>query len=197
LGLDGDVPDHSSYSKNRRGRFRGSAICSASCSGQPRRCIGEGLAGGDGSAVGLSLIQAEAKPPRLVQRAGCTACRFVRFVVEEYLAVLDDAAFGAASPPVLRSGFMADAGPAGPFERLSRAAGVMTPILIEGEAPAIERAASSCELVEHRRMRLDNRARGQPGVDAPTSQIPLASFRASADEKRSSVNATTCALDPP
>jgi hypothetical protein len=56
---------------------------------------------------------------------------------------------------VLRSGFMPDAGSAGRFELLSRAAGVMIPIVIEGEAPAIEPAASSCGLVEHGRMRLD------------------------------------------
>jgi transposase len=31
LGLDGDVPDHSTFSKNRHGRFR-RAICCASCS---------------------------------------------------------------------------------------------------------------------------------------------------------------------
>ncbi len=32
LGLDGEVPDHSTFSKNRHGRFRGQAPCCGSCS---------------------------------------------------------------------------------------------------------------------------------------------------------------------
>jgi Transposase domain (DUF772)/Transposase DDE domain len=75
LGLDGSVPDHSTVLQ---------------------RCIDAGLVGGEGFAVDASLIHAEASdrnrvegtaglPPTAAGRAG-----------EEYLATLDDAAFGAA-----------------------------------------------------------------------------------------------------
>lgn len=100
LGLDGDVPDHSTFSKNRHGRFRDSDLLRHLFEETVRRCMLEGLVGGDGFAVDASLIRAEANrqrfhagdeglPPELSSRA-----------VEEYLTVLDDAAFGAATPVV-------------------------------------------------------------------------------------------------
>ena len=66
-----------------------------------KRCIDEGLVGWDGFAVDASLIRAEASrqdkfhpgeeglPRNLASRA-----------IDEYVAVLDDAAFGAATPVV-------------------------------------------------------------------------------------------------
>jgi transposase len=97
LGLDGDVPDHSTFSKNRHGRFRDSDLLRQLFEATVKRCIAERLVGGDGFAVDASLIRAEANrqrfhsgeeglPPDLSSRA-----------VDEYLAVLDDAAFGAAT----------------------------------------------------------------------------------------------------
>ncbi|CAA9479292.1 MAG: Mobile element protein [uncultured Sphingomonadaceae bacterium] len=97
LGLDGDVPDHSTFSKNRHGRFRDCDLFRRLFERTVERCMAEGLVGGDGFAVDASLIRAEANrqrfhpgeeglPPDLSSRA-----------VNEYLAVLDDAAFGAAS----------------------------------------------------------------------------------------------------
>jgi hypothetical protein len=91
------VPDHSTFSKNRHGRFRDSDLLRRLFEATVRRCIDEGLVGGDGFAVDASLIRAEANrqrfhpgehglPPDLSSRA-----------VDEYLAVLDDAAFGAAT----------------------------------------------------------------------------------------------------
>ena len=67
-----------------------------------RRCVAEGLVGGERFAVDASLIQADANKQRSTAREDWdpaaidpdTAPRAVR----EYLAVLDDAAFGAASP---------------------------------------------------------------------------------------------------
>ena len=63
------------------------------------RCLAEGLVGGEGFAVDASLIAADANKQRSIPskdwrpRRSANAVRAVR----EYLATLDDAAFGAAS----------------------------------------------------------------------------------------------------
>jgi hypothetical protein len=83
--------------KNRHGRFRDSDLLRRLFEAVLRRCIDEGLVGGEGFAVDASLIKADANrqkgfeggkglPPQAASRA-----------VDEYLAVLDDAAFGAAT----------------------------------------------------------------------------------------------------
>lgn len=97
LGLDGAVPDHSTFSKNRHGRFRESDLFRRVFEAVLRHCIRERLVGGEGFAVDASLIKADANrqkgnegskglPPEAAGRA-----------IDEYLAVLDDAAFGAAT----------------------------------------------------------------------------------------------------
>jgi transposase len=48
LGLDGEVPDHSTFSKNRHGRFRQSDLLRRLFEAVVRRCIEEGLVGGVG-----------------------------------------------------------------------------------------------------------------------------------------------------
>src|SRR6476619_3088622 len=60
LGLDGEVPDHSTFSKNRHGRFRESDLLRRLFETVVRRCIEEGLVGGEGFAVDASLIHADA-----------------------------------------------------------------------------------------------------------------------------------------
>jgi transposase len=60
LGLDGDVPDHSTFSKNRHGRFRESDLLRRLFETILRRCINQGLVGGEGFAVDASLIRADA-----------------------------------------------------------------------------------------------------------------------------------------
>src|SRR5471030_3270342 len=101
LSLDGEVPDHSTFSKNRHGRFRESDLLRELFETTVRRCMAEGLVGGEGFAVDASIIRADASrhrtavdgseglPPEVASRA-----------VLEYLAVLDDEAFGAATEVV-------------------------------------------------------------------------------------------------
>ena len=60
LGLDGDVPDHSTFSKNRHGRFRDSDVLRHVFETVVRRCTAERLIGGEGFAVDASLIKADA-----------------------------------------------------------------------------------------------------------------------------------------
>jgi transposase len=97
LGLDGEVPDHSTFSKNRHGRFRDSDLFRTLFETVVARCMTEGLVGGEAFAVDASLIAADANRQRRVAERGALDPTSNR-AVTEYLAVLDDAAFGAATP---------------------------------------------------------------------------------------------------
>src|SRR5690606_20288026 len=61
------------------------------------RCLREGLVGGEGFAVDASLIAADANRQRSVPGEEWRADADAGRAVQEYLATLDDAAFGAAS----------------------------------------------------------------------------------------------------
>ena len=98
LGLDGDVPDHSTFSKNRHGRFRESDLLRELFESVVRRCMAEGLVGGQGFAVDASLIKADANRQRCVPGEEGLPPEAASRAIDEYLAVLDDAAFGAATP---------------------------------------------------------------------------------------------------
>jgi transposase len=110
LGLDGSVPDHSTFSKNRHGRFRESDLLRRLFETVLQRCIDEGLVGGEGFAVDASLIQADASERNRVEGTAGLPPDAAGRAVEEYLAVLDDAAFGAASEVTPK--FIAPADPA-------------------------------------------------------------------------------------
>ena len=97
LGLDGEVPDHSTFSKNRHGRFRESNLFRRVFETVLRRCIQEGLVGGEGFAVDASLIKADANRQKGIEGEKGLPPGGTGRAVEEYLAVLDDAAFGAAT----------------------------------------------------------------------------------------------------
>ena len=98
LGLDGAVPDHSTFSKNRHGRFRDSDLLREVFEMTVTRCIEEGLVGGEGFAVDASLIKADANRQRGVPGEDGLPPNIVNHAAREYLEVLDEAAFGAASP---------------------------------------------------------------------------------------------------
>jgi transposase len=98
LSIEDKVPDHSAFSRARHERFRDSDIFRQERGVEA--CIAAGLVGGEGFAVDASLIAADANKQRSIPGtewrktcAGKTASRPRR----EYLATLDDAAFGAAS----------------------------------------------------------------------------------------------------
>jgi transposase len=110
LGLDGCVPDHSTFSKNRHGRFRQSDLLRRVFETVLKRCIDEGLVGGEGFAVDASLIRADANRQKGIAGAKGLPPGATGRAVEEYLAVLDDAAFGAASDVVPK--FVSPADPA-------------------------------------------------------------------------------------
>jgi len=99
-GLEGRVPDHSTFSKARHGRFRKSDAFRHVFETVVRRAMSEGLVGGEGFAVDASLIAADANKQRAVASSDATDWQTLatsRRAVSEYLDTLDDAAWGAAS----------------------------------------------------------------------------------------------------
>src|SRR5271167_1154187 len=93
IGLDSAVPDHSTFSKNRHGRFRESDLLRKLFETVVARCMAEGLVGGEAFAVDASLIAADAQRQKGVAGNAELAPKANR-AVDEYLAALDDAAFG-------------------------------------------------------------------------------------------------------
>ncbi len=59
LGLEDAVPDHSTFSKNRHGRFRESDLLRLVFDTVVTRCIEEGLVKGEGFAIDASFIRAD------------------------------------------------------------------------------------------------------------------------------------------
>ena len=103
LGLEDSIPDHSVFSRARNERFRENDVFREIFECVVASCIAAGLVGGEGFAVDASLIEADANRQRSIpgkdwdrERDPQRASRAVR----EYLATLDDAAFGAASEVV-------------------------------------------------------------------------------------------------
>ena len=64
LGLEDAVPDHSTFSKNRHGRFRDGKVFRHLFETVLRRCMSEGLVGGEGFAIDASVVKADANRAR-------------------------------------------------------------------------------------------------------------------------------------
>ncbi len=100
LSIEDKIPDHSAFCRARNERFRDSNLFRQVFERVVEDCIAAGLVGGEGFAVDASLIAADANKQRSIAGPQWqmpddpeTASR----AVKEYLATLDDAAFGAAS----------------------------------------------------------------------------------------------------
>jgi transposase len=100
LSIEDKVPDHSAFSHARNERFGDSAIFRSVFERVVGACIGAGLVGGEGFAVDASLIAADANKRRSIPGSEWNKevdAQQVSRATKEYLATLDDAAFGAAS----------------------------------------------------------------------------------------------------
>src|SRR6202042_1042757 len=100
LGLEGDVPDHSTFSKNRHGRFRDSDLFRRLFEEVVRMCMQAGLVGGEGFAIDASVIEADAGI-RHKAEGKLTAWPYDEEVsrpVREYLDALDQAGAAEAAP---------------------------------------------------------------------------------------------------
>ena len=92
LGLEDVVPDHSTFSKNRHGRFRESAAFRHVFENVVERCMKEGLIGGEGFAIDASVIKADANRSRGAagdEPIDLRDPRHATRAVREYLAALD------------------------------------------------------------------------------------------------------------
>jgi hypothetical protein len=101
LGLEDAVPDHSTFSKNRHGRFRASETFRWLFDEVVRRCMAEGLVKGEGFAVDASIVAADASAQRgepgeakIDWADPVLSTRAVR----EYLQALDDEALAETMP---------------------------------------------------------------------------------------------------
>src|SRR5207237_10349029 len=100
LGIEHAIPDHSAFSRARHERFREGDIFRRVFERVVEACIAAGLVGGEGFAVDASLIVADANKQRSIPGSEWPkACdpKTANRAVKEYLATLDDAAFGTAS----------------------------------------------------------------------------------------------------
>lgn len=101
LNLADPVPNHSTFSKNRHGRFRDSDLLRHLFETTEARCIADGLVSGQPFAADASLIEADANKQNSTPKAdwdsNSTNPSDAPRAVREYLSVLDDEAFGAAT----------------------------------------------------------------------------------------------------
>jgi transposase len=118
LSLEDKVPDHSTFSKNRHGRFRESDAFRQLFESVLQRCMAEGLVGGVGFATDASVVKADASRQRHREGddddwGGGASRRAVR----EYLQALEE---DNAPPTSARKGSLTDpaasytAAPGGP-----------------------------------------------------------------------------------
>src|SRR5499433_3797718 len=113
LSIEDKIPDHSAFSRARNERFRESAIFRRVFERVVEACIAAGLVGGEGFAVDASLIVADANRQRSTLGSQWNReldAQAVSRATKEYLATLDDAAFGAASD--VRPKFVSSSDPA-------------------------------------------------------------------------------------
>ena len=76
LNLEDAIPDHSTFSKNRHGRFRASGTFRWLFDEVVRSCMAAGLVKGEGFAVDASVVAADANRQRGV--SGPEACAHLR-----------------------------------------------------------------------------------------------------------------------
>ncbi len=69
LGIEDAVPEHSTFSKNRHGRFRESDAFRHVFETVLKRCMSEGLVGGEGFAIDASVVKADATRARAIPGA--------------------------------------------------------------------------------------------------------------------------------
>ena len=103
LGLEGQVPDRSTFSKNRHGRFADSDVLRRLFESVVEKCIGFGIVGGTDAAIDGSTIEADANrdrkdAPDAVQKIWSRQEQVQR-PVAEYLEKLANAEGTAQSGP--------------------------------------------------------------------------------------------------
>jgi hypothetical protein len=101
LNLEDAVPEHSTFSKNRHGRFRASGTLRWLFDEVVRRCMAAGLIKGEGFAVDASVVAADASSQRGVPGSKAVdwkAPGLSTRAAREYLEALDKEALAQALP---------------------------------------------------------------------------------------------------
>jgi transposase len=89
LDLEQEIPDHSTFSKNRHGRFRQSGVFREVFEEIVRRCLAAGLVEGKNLAVDGTMVEANASRQSRVPREKLKEVAQVSRTVEEYLSELE------------------------------------------------------------------------------------------------------------
>ncbi len=91
LGLEDKVPNHSTFSVNRHGRFRDSDVLRRVFEGIVRQCMEAGLVGGEGFAVDASVIEADASRFKRIEGAEIewSEEQLARRAIKEYVDALE------------------------------------------------------------------------------------------------------------
>jgi len=101
LSLEDEVPNHSTFSKNRHVRFRDSDLFRGLFNEVLRRCMDADLVKGEGVAVDASIIKADASRQRGVpgdEQVNWSDPSLSTRAVREYLAALDEEALAETLP---------------------------------------------------------------------------------------------------
>ncbi len=85
LGLDREVPHHSTFSKNRHGRFQESPLFLELFERIVQQCMNIGLLKGAGLSVDNTQIRADASPDRAITREQLPETAKVNRTVREYV----------------------------------------------------------------------------------------------------------------
>jgi transposase len=90
LGFDREIPNHSTFSKNRHGRFQESKLFQELFERIVEQCVAAGLVEGKHLSVDGSFIQANANHHSRVPREQLAEAAQVKSTVREYLKELED-----------------------------------------------------------------------------------------------------------
>jgi len=92
LGIEDAIPNHSTFSKARHGRFRESDLFRKLFEQVVTSCMGEGLVKGEGFAVDASMIRADASEDNAVEKGepiDWSDPKVAKRPVAEYLDAID------------------------------------------------------------------------------------------------------------
>jgi hypothetical protein len=89
LGFDEEVPNHSTFSKNRHGRFQESKLFEQLFEQVVAQCLAVGLVRGDKLSVDGTFVEANASKESRIPREQLAEVAQVKRTVREYLAELE------------------------------------------------------------------------------------------------------------
>jgi transposase len=90
LGFDQEIPHHSTFSKNRHGRFQESNLFEQMFEEIVKQCVEVGLVGGDNLSVDGSFVEANAAKESRIPREQLAEAAHVNHTVRQYLVELEE-----------------------------------------------------------------------------------------------------------